>query len=93
MIHINETVKRYQTINRNYYSFKVFRSFLLAQILRLILHNQLALTKFGRRLRYMENEVNREVLTTKLRCFGGALENGRTFHTKKKWPNYSLKRS
>ena len=93
MIHINETVKRYQTINRNYYSFKVFRSFLLAQILRLILHNQLALTKFGRRLCYMENEVNREALRTKLRCFGGAVENGRTFYMKKKCPNYSLKRS
>ena len=37
MIHIKETVKRYQTINRNYYSFKIFLSFLLAQILRLIL--------------------------------------------------------
>ena len=91
MIHMKETVKRYQTINRNYYSFKIFLSFLLAQILRLILHNQLALTKFVRRLRYME--VNREALTTKLRYFGGAVENGRTFHTKKKWPNFSLKRS
>ena len=93
MNHIKETMKRYQTINRNYYSFKIFLNFLLAQIVRLILHNQLALTKFGRRLRYIENEVNREVLTTMLRCFGGALENGRTFHTKKKWPKYSLKRS
>ena len=93
MIHIKETVKRCQTINRNNYSFKIFLSFLLAQILRLILHNQLALTKFGRRLCYMESEVNREALTTKLRCFGGAVENGRTFHTKKKWPNNRLKRS
>ena len=93
MNRIKETIKRYQTINKNYYSFKIFLNFLLAQIVRLILHNQLALTKFGRRLRYMESEVNREALTTKLRCFGGAVENGRTFHTKKKWPNNRLKRS
>ena len=41
-----------------YYLFKRFLSFSLAQIRRHILENQLALSKFGRRLGYPENDVN-----------------------------------
>ena len=41
-----------------HYPFKIFLSFWLAQISRKIFHNQLALTKFGRRLRYVEKNVN-----------------------------------
>jgi len=37
--------------NSNYHSFKIFFPFLIASSPQLILHNQLALTKFRRRLR------------------------------------------
>ena len=42
----------YATNKIVYYSFKIFLLILLAQTPRLILHNQLALTKFGKRLQY-----------------------------------------
>ena len=45
-------------LNLHYYSFKIFIRFWLAQIQRIIFRNQLALDKFGRRLRYVENDVN-----------------------------------
>ena len=44
--------------NLHYYVFKIFLFVCLAKIPRIILHNQLALTTFGRRLRYVENDVN-----------------------------------
>ena len=37
-------------ICQNYYSFKIFPLFLLAKSTRLIHHNQLLMTKFGRNL-------------------------------------------
>ena len=76
-----------------YYLFKVFLRFRLAQIPQLILLNQLALSKFGRRLRHLVNDVNsiaemREKWTvnektciTGLRYFGRARQNGKTFYS------------
>ena len=76
-----------------YYLFKVFLLFRLAQIPQLILLNQLALSKFGRRLRHLVNDVNsiaemREKWTvnektciTGLRYFGRARQNGKTFYS------------
>ena len=43
---------------KNYYSFKVFLHFWLAKIARIIPHNQLLSTKFGRILQYVINDVN-----------------------------------
>ena len=82
--------------NSYYYSFKIFRRFRLAKILRIIHHKQLLSTKFGRILRYVKNyvyraaklpdygTVNREDLGTRLSCFGSE-------HKKKKKANYWLK--
>ena len=63
----------------------------LAQILQLFLHNQLALTRFGRSLRYPEQwRQQYKVIPRKrpatespgksLRCFCRAWQNGETFH-------------
>ena len=41
-----------------YYSFKIFLRFWLAKIPRIIHHNQLLSTKFGRIWRYVKNDVN-----------------------------------
>ena len=64
--------------NWNYYLFKLFLRFWLAPIRRLILHNQPALTKFGRWERYtidsmvylIVNEVNRWYIWLKTRLLG-----------------------
>ena len=79
------TGRVYVTLCR-YYSFKIFLLFRLAQILWLILHNQLALTIFARRLRIIDKKSkdNREALGTRLRrfsCFVKAGKNGGKFHT------------
>ena len=66
-----------------YYSFKIFLRFWLPKIPRIIHHNKLLTTKFGRILRYVKNDVNRaaklpdywtvnrEDLGTRLSSFGG----------------------
>ena len=73
-----------------YYSFKIFRRFRLAQILRLILHNQLTWSKFGRRFKMTatvrKSDGNREVLgrgcvSSVAKSFGRPGENGGTFYT------------
>ena len=79
------TGRVYVTLCR-YYSFKIFLLFRLAQILWLILHNQLTLTIFARRLRIIDRKSkdNREALETRLRrlsCFVKAGKNGGKFHT------------
>ena len=78
------TGRVYVTLCR-YYSFKIFLLFRLAQILWLILHNQLALTIFTRRLRIIDRKIkdNREALGTRLRrlSFVTAGKNGGKFHT------------
>ena len=61
-------------LNTSYYSFKILLRFWLAKSTRIIHHNQLLLTKFGRILRL----INREGLETKLSCFGCEKKNGRT---------------
>ena len=77
------TARLYVTLCR-YYSFKIFLLFRLAQILWLILHNQLALTIFARRLRIIDSKSkdNREALGTRLRrlSFVKAGKNGGKFH-------------
>ena len=50
---------RFRMSIKYYYSFKIFLRFWLAKIPRTIHHNQLVSTKFGRRLRYVKNDVNR----------------------------------
>ena len=87
------------TETNNYYSIKIFLLFRLAQIPYsypwLILHNQLQLTRFARRLRIpkmkpivqnidTKSKDNRKTLGTSLRqlgFFGKAGENGGNFHT------------
>ena len=73
------TGRLYVTLCR-YYSFKIFLLFRLAQILWLILHNQLALTIFAANYRQKDN---REALGTRLRrlSFVIAGKNGGKFHT------------
>ena len=63
---------------RDYYSFKIFHRIWLAQSPRLILHDQLALTKFGRGELYtmdlmvywLGNEVDRWYIDLKTRIMG-----------------------
>ena len=79
---------------KHYYSFTIFLRFWLAKIPRIIYHNQLLSTKFGRILFwYVKNDVNGaaencqniEVLTYKtwgwgLVVLGSEWKNCRTFH-------------
>ena len=54
------------TANSPYkYLFKIFLRLRFAQIPRLIVHNQLALTKFGRRLQYAQNGVIVQAIASK----------------------------
>ena len=74
-----------------YYSFKIFPRFWFAKSTRIIRHNQLLMTKFGRILRLMnwwrqkcsllagKCTVNREDLGTRLSCFGCENKNGGHF--------------
>ena len=77
--------------NYYYYSFKIFSRFWLAKSTRLIHHNQLLMTKFGRNLTLTRKwrqkcsifagsgTVNREDLGTRLSCFGRGNKNGGRF--------------
>ena len=49
------TVKWKGSHNNNYYSFKIFPHFWLVKTTRIIHHNQLLLTKFGKSLRHIES--------------------------------------
>ena len=42
-----------------YYSFKIFPHFWLVETTRIILHNQLLFTKFGKKLRYIESMTSK----------------------------------
>ena len=44
--------------NTHYYSFKIFLHFWLGKVQCIIHHNQLLLTKFGRFLWYVKNDIN-----------------------------------
>ena len=86
--YLNHDLKRL-TVCYNY-SFKIFLRFWLAKRTRIIHHNQLLLTKFGRTLRLINRgrrkcstvagqcTVNREDLGTRSSCFGCETKNGRT---------------
>ena len=79
--------------NYRYYSFKIFFRFWLAKSTRLIHHNQLLMTKFGRILCLTrkwrpkcsvfagQGTVNREDLGTRLSCFDYELKKWRTFRS------------
>ena len=88
-----------------YYSFKIFLRFWLAKITRIIHHNQLLLTKFGKILPYWTNDVKSaaklqiiEPLTKK--TWGRVwvvfeVSNGRTFYSfhSELWSNKHSKNS
>ena len=46
-------------INNNYYSFKIFPRFWLVKTTRIIHHNQLLFTKFGKNLRHIESMTSK----------------------------------
>ena len=79
-----------QNFKKPYYSCKIFPRFWLAKSTRIIHHNQLLMTKFGRILclmriwrqkcsRYRLRHRYREDLGTRLSCFGSKNKNGRHF--------------
>ena len=47
------------TINYDYYSFKIFSCFWLVKTTRIIHHNQLLFTKFGKNLRHIESMTSK----------------------------------
>ena len=73
----------FSCVTKRYYClFKTFFRFWLAQIARLILHNQIALTKLVQyRIIARKMGGNRGALGMRLRCFGREVQNGGTFHT------------
>ena len=76
-----------------YPSFKIFLPFRLANVPRIIHHNQLSSGKFGRIMCYVKKgvkcaaklpdywTVNREDLGTRLSCFWQRVQKGGTFHS------------
>ena len=85
------TTSVYVTIKYIYNSFKIFLRFWLAKSTRIIHHNHLLMTKFGRILQLINGwrqkcstsanycSVNQEDLGTRLSCFGCENKNGGHF--------------